>query len=42
MPTTHEVAVSALQGSVFGELKKKWGWLLALGISLIARQVFDR
>jgi uncharacterized membrane protein HdeD (DUF308 family) len=35
MPTTNEIAVSALQGAVFDELKKKWGWLLALGISLI-------
>jgi uncharacterized membrane protein HdeD (DUF308 family) len=35
MPTTNEITVSALQGAVFGELKKKWGWLLALGLSLI-------
>ena len=36
MSTTDEAAVSALQGAVFGELKKKWGWLLALGVLLIA------
>jgi uncharacterized membrane protein HdeD (DUF308 family) len=36
MPTTNEAAVSALQGTVFGELRKKWGWLLALGVLLIA------
>ena len=35
MSTTNEAAVSALQGAVFGELKRKWGWLLALGILLI-------
>jgi uncharacterized membrane protein HdeD (DUF308 family) len=36
MSTPNETAVSALQGAVFGELKKKWGWLLALGVLLIA------
>ncbi|MGB7934735.1 MAG: HdeD family acid-resistance protein [Gammaproteobacteria bacterium] len=36
MSTTNEAAVSALRGAVFGELKKKWGWLLALGVLLIA------
>jgi uncharacterized membrane protein HdeD (DUF308 family) len=36
MSTPNEAAVSALQGAVFGELKKKWGWLLALGVLLIA------
>jgi uncharacterized membrane protein HdeD (DUF308 family) len=36
MSTSNEAAVSALRGAVFGELKKKWGWLLALGLLLIA------
>ena len=36
MSTTDEAAVAALQGAVFGELKKKWGWLLALGVLLVA------
>jgi len=36
MPTTSETAVSALHEAVFGELKKSWGWLLALGVLLIA------
>jgi len=35
MSTSNEAAVSALRGAVFGELKKKWGWLLALGLLLI-------
>ena len=35
MSATNEAALSALQGAVLGELRKKWGWLLALGILLI-------
>jgi uncharacterized membrane protein HdeD (DUF308 family) len=35
MSTSNEATVSALRGAVFGELKKKWGWLLALGLLLI-------
>jgi len=35
MSVTDESALSALQGTVLGELKKKWRWLLALGILLI-------
>lgn len=35
MSATNEVTLSALQGAVFGELRKKWGWLLALGVLLI-------
>jgi uncharacterized membrane protein HdeD (DUF308 family) len=36
MAATNEDVVSELQGAVLGELRKKWGWLLALGILLIA------
>lgn len=32
MPSHNESAMTAIQGAVFGELKKNWGWLLALGI----------
>jgi uncharacterized membrane protein HdeD (DUF308 family) len=35
MSETSVTDVSALQDAMFGELKKKWGWLLALGILLI-------
>jgi uncharacterized membrane protein HdeD (DUF308 family) len=35
MTANTEVELSALQGAVFGELRKKWGWLLALGVLLI-------
>jgi uncharacterized membrane protein HdeD (DUF308 family) len=35
MSTTNEAALSTLRGAVLGELKNKWGWLLALGILLI-------
>jgi uncharacterized membrane protein HdeD (DUF308 family) len=35
MSATNEAALSALRGAVFGELRKKWGWLLALGVLLI-------
>jgi len=35
MSTTEEAAVAALRGAVYGELKKKWGWLLALGVLLV-------
>jgi uncharacterized membrane protein HdeD (DUF308 family) len=35
MSATNEASLSSLRGAVFGELKKKWGWLLALGILLI-------
>jgi uncharacterized membrane protein HdeD (DUF308 family) len=36
MSATDEATLSSLRDTVFGELKKKWGWLLALGILLIA------
>ena len=32
MSTSNEAALSAAQSVLFGELKKSWGWLLALGI----------
>ncbi len=32
MSVTNEAALAAIQGAAFGELKKNWGWLLALGI----------
>jgi uncharacterized membrane protein HdeD (DUF308 family) len=35
MTATDETTLSSLRGAVFGGLKKKWGWLLALGILLI-------
>jgi uncharacterized membrane protein HdeD (DUF308 family) len=35
MSTTNETEVSGLPDAILGELKKKWGWLLALGILLI-------
>ena len=35
MSATDEATLSSLRGAVFGELKKKWGWLLALGVLLI-------
>ena len=35
MTATDEATLSSLRDAVFGELKKKWGWLLALGILLI-------
>ncbi len=35
MSASNDAALSAIQGAVFGELKKNWGWLLALGILLI-------
>jgi uncharacterized membrane protein HdeD (DUF308 family) len=35
MSSSHEATFSSLRGAVFGELKKKWRWLLALGILLI-------
>jgi uncharacterized membrane protein HdeD (DUF308 family) len=35
MSATDEATLSSLPGAVLGELKKKWGWLLALGILLI-------
>jgi uncharacterized membrane protein HdeD (DUF308 family) len=35
MSATDEASLSSLRGAVFGELKKKWGWLLALGVLLI-------
>jgi uncharacterized membrane protein HdeD (DUF308 family) len=35
MTTTNEDTLSALRGAVLGELRKKWGWLLALGVLLI-------
>jgi uncharacterized membrane protein HdeD (DUF308 family) len=35
MSATNEATLSSLRGAVFGELKKKWGWLLALGVLLI-------
>jgi len=35
MSESNEVDLSAIRDTVLGELKTKWGWLLALGISLI-------
>jgi uncharacterized membrane protein HdeD (DUF308 family) len=35
MSESNEVDLSAIRDTVFGELKKKWGWLLTLGIMLI-------
>ena len=35
MSESNEVDLTAIRDTVFGGLKKKWGWLLALGISLI-------
>jgi uncharacterized membrane protein HdeD (DUF308 family) len=35
MSATDEATLSSLRSAAFGELKKKWGWLLALGVLLI-------
>ena len=35
MSENNDVDLSAIRDTVFGDLKTKWGWLLALGISLI-------
>ena len=35
MSGSGEVDLSTIRSTVLGELKSKWGWLLALGISLI-------
>jgi uncharacterized membrane protein HdeD (DUF308 family) len=35
MSATNEAALSTIQDALFGELRKKWGWLLALGVLLI-------
>jgi uncharacterized membrane protein HdeD (DUF308 family) len=35
MSASNDAAVSAPQEAVFGELKQKWGWLMALGILFI-------
>jgi len=35
MSVSNEVDLSAIRDTVLGDLKTKWGWLLALGISLI-------
>ena len=35
MSESGEVDLSTIRSTVLGELKNKWGWLLALGISLI-------
>ena len=35
MSGSGEVDLSTIRSTVLGELKNKWGWLLALGISLI-------
>jgi len=35
MTAIDEATLSSLRSAVFGELKKKWGWLLALGVLLI-------
>ena len=32
MSASNEAALSTIQSAIFGELKKNWGWLLALGI----------
>ncbi len=36
MSVTNETPPATIQATVFGELKKNWGWLLALGIVCIA------
>ena len=36
MSGSSEVDLSAIRNTVLGELKNKWGWLLALGVLLIA------
>lgn len=35
MSMTGDAALAAIQGAVFGDLKRNWGWLLALGIVCI-------
>jgi len=35
MSASNEATLSTLQGALFGDLQKNWGWLLALGISSI-------
>ena len=35
MSESNEVDSTAIRDTVFGGLKRKWGWLLALGILLI-------
>ncbi len=35
MSSRNESTMTAIQGAVFGEVKKNWGWLLALGIASI-------
>ena len=35
MYSNNQADLAAIQGAVFGELKKNWGWLLALGITSI-------
>jgi uncharacterized membrane protein HdeD (DUF308 family) len=35
MSATSETTLTALQGAIFGDLKRNWGWLLALGIICI-------
>ncbi len=35
MSMTGDAALAAMQGAVFGDLKRNWGWLLALGVVCI-------
>jgi len=35
MSSNNEAALTTVQDTIFGDLKKNWGWLLALGISSI-------
>ncbi len=35
MSSNNEAALTTVQDAIFGDLKKNWGWLLALGISSI-------
>jgi len=35
MPATNQATLMAMQGAIFGDLKRSWGWLLALGIVCI-------
>jgi uncharacterized membrane protein HdeD (DUF308 family) len=35
MSVTNQATLTTVQDTIFGDLKKNWGWLLALGISSI-------
>ena len=40
MSATNDATLSTIQDALFGELKQKWGWLLALGVLLIVLGTF--